>query len=122
MNENILNCQVHHIPLKEKKCQPAHDNFFCCEECNKERNSKELKLEREFQDILKVNYDILVLFPFFYTFISIIFEVFSVNLIFTKILISLILVSFLKHILLKNRQKKLDNSFRQIEAINNTNY
>ena len=66
-NSKLLNCTLHDTPLEHNKCQPSHDDFYSCVECNRENDCKELRLERAFQDFLKKRFSYLVLFPFFYT-------------------------------------------------------
>jgi len=114
-NSKLLNCTLHDTPLKHNKCQPSHDDFYSCVECNRENDCKELRLERAFQDFLKKRFSYLVLFPFFYTFISILLEFISLKVNFSdeisllvKLPLSITLVFLFKKYIFNDRTKKLN--------------
>ncbi|WP_155115842.1 hypothetical protein [Acinetobacter johnsonii] len=114
-NSKLLNCTLHDTPLKHNKYQPSQDDSYSCVECNRENDCKELRLERAFQDFLKKRFSYLVLFPFFYTFISILLEFISLKVNFSdeisllvKLPLSITLVFLFKKYIFNDRTKKLN--------------
>ena len=109
---NVPKCSLHNESLKVENYQPLASNIYVCKECEIEQNSlinekNNLVIERAYQDFLRKHFSYLVVFPFFYTIVSIAFEIFNINFIYLKVAISIIFLFIMLIILKKLRIKKI---------------
>lgn len=106
-------CPVHKKPYQLIGDYDQDEHFLYCVECENEINDNNIALERKFIEFIRKEYFFLVMFPFFYSSLSLLLEIGELsgikvtNAAAYKVVLTLIISVSLACYLIKTRRKTL---------------
>lgn len=106
-------CPVHKKPYILIGDYDQDEHFLYCVECENELNDNNIALEQKFIEFIRKEYFILVMFPFFYSSLSLLIEIGELsgikitNAVAYKVILTLVISLSLACYLIKTRRKTL---------------